>query len=143
LIVRPNGTVKVTNFGLDWLAVTAANKLAASTSDPAGPGALDPSFMAPEQVTGQHLDARTDIYAAGLTLFTLATGRNPFEIRKITNAMEIARMQVSSGFPMPSTIRATLPEQVDEIFGRCTMKNPSERYNSAEELLSAIKQALT
>jgi tetratricopeptide (TPR) repeat protein len=143
LICRSNGTVKVTNFGLDWLAVVAADKFGATTNDPANLTVLEPSYMAPEQVTGQSVDSRTDIYALGLVLFFLATGRSPFEIRRITDPIEIARMQVTSGFPMPSTIRATLPEQVDELFVRCTMKNPNERFANADELLKAIKQSLT
>jgi serine/threonine-protein kinase len=82
------------------------------------------------------------MYSLGLILFVLATGRNPFEIRKLTDPLEIARMQVSSGFPMPSTIRATLPESVDSLFVKCTKKNPAERYGSADEFLEEVKVAL-
>jgi serine/threonine-protein kinase len=142
LMTHPNGSLKITDFCLSRLVAVAADKPGLVSHDLAIPLALDACYMAPEQVTGHAADARTDIYNLGLVLFFMATGRSPFEIRKVTDQIEVARMQVSSGFPMPSTIRATLPEQVDDLFVRCTMKNPAERYGSAGELLEAIKQHL-
>lgn len=142
LVLRSSGNLKVLNFGLDWMALSASGLPGGTTEAPAGPPVGDPAYLAPEQVTGQPLDVRTDMYSLGLILFVLATGRNPFEIRKLTDPLEIARMQVSSGFPMPSTIRATLPESVDSLFVKCTKKNPAERYGSADEFLEEVKVAL-
>jgi len=98
----------------------------------------DPQFLAPEQIIGAEVDERTDIYAMGLIIFFALTGRTPFEVKRINDTQEIARMQVQVSLPRPSTIRATLPTSVDDIFQKCVNKSAAHRYQSAVELLADI-----
>lgn len=100
----------------------------------------DPQYMAPEQIVGHDIDNRTDIYALGLLLFYVLTGRTPFEARRVQDTQEIARMQVQSSLARPSTLRATLPTIVDEIFLKCVYKSPTSRYQSIEELIDDISR---
>lgn len=100
---------------------------------------IDPQYMAPEQIIGSDVDSRTDIYAFGLLLFFVLTGRTPFEVKRVQDTQEIARMQVQTSLTRPSTIRATLPAKVDDIFLKCVYKSPLSRYQSISELLADIR----
>ncbi len=99
----------------------------------------DPQYLAPEQIIGTDVDCRTDIYAFGLLLFFVLTGRTPFEVKRINDTQEIARMQVQVSLPRPSTIRATLPSAVDEVFLKCVNKSALSRYQSVSELLGDLR----
>ena len=138
IIVRSTGEIKVVDFGLAKILTDAASHVAAN-EDSQRTLVGTPQYMAPEQILGTPVDARTDIYALGLTMFYVLTGRTPFDVKKITDPLEISRMQINSSFPRPSTLRATLPSQIDELFVRCTQKNPADRYPTvndfAEDLL--------
>lgn len=101
---------------------------------------LDPQYLAPEQIIGSDVDARTDIYAFGLLLFFVLTGRTPFEVKRVQDTQEIARMQVQASLTRPSTIRATLPSMVDDVFLKCVYKSPLSRYQSISELLEDFRQ---
>lgn len=103
----------------------------------------DPQFLAPEQIVGAEVDERTDIYAVGLLLFFAITGRTPFEVKRINDTQEIARMQVQVALTRPSAIRATLPSAVDDIFLKCVSKAPATRYQTVQELHSDISNLVT
>ncbi len=135
VILRQAGDIKVVDFGLAKILSDAAPKPLDTDDDSQRTLLGTPQYMAPEQILGNAVDPRTDIYAMGLTLFFVLTGRTPFDVRKVTDPLEISRMQVHSSFPRPSTLRATLPRKVDEVFVRCTQKNPGDRYSSAREFL--------
>jgi serine/threonine protein kinase len=137
VILRQSGGVKVVDFGLARiLSEAAANAGLREDSQPTLVGT--PQYMAPEQIMGTEVDCRTDIYSLGMTLYYLLTGRTPFDVKKITDPVEIARMQVHASFPRPSTLRATLPPKFDEVFARCTQKSPSDRYPSVQALLDDL-----
>lgn len=99
----------------------------------------DPQYLAPEQIIGTDVDCRTDIYAFGLLLFFVLTGRTPFEVKRINDTQEIARMQVQVSLPRPSTIRATLPSIVDEVFLKCVNKSALSRYQTVSDLLGDLR----
>lgn len=103
----------------------------------------DPQYLAPEQIIGGAIDERTDIYASGLILFFLLTGRTPFEVKRVNDTHEIARMQVQAALTRPSSIRATLPSAVDDIFLKCVSKSSDNRYRTVQELLSDINSLQT
>ncbi len=134
VIQRESGDIKVVDFGVAKILSDAAT-YALAEEDSQRTLVGTPQYMAPEQILGQPVDARADIYALGLTIFYLVTGRTPFDIKKVTDPVEISQMQVHSSFPKPSTLRATLPAKLDEIFIRCTQKNPNDRYLSVKEFL--------
>ncbi len=128
--------VKIVDFGIAKLLDEGATMV---TQD--GSTCGTPSYMAPEQVMGRDLDARTDIYALGVVLFELVTGKRPFMDTAAT-AILLKHLQE----PIPSVLEAYpelhIPERVDGIIQRCVAKRPEERYNSCIELRNACVAAL-
>ncbi len=90
-----------------------------------------PQYFAPEQARGLPVDARTDIYALGVTLFRAATGRLPFDG---TDWYEVARKHVEQEPPDPRSLNAELSPALEQVILRCMRKDPAERYQTAEEL---------
>ena len=97
-------------------------------------------FVAPEQVLGGAVDARTDVYALGGVLYTALTGRVPFERADIA-----AKLYASVNEPVPSVRewRPELPAAVDGVIARATAKDPDARYATAGEFAAAARAALT
>src|SRR6185503_13472553 len=94
-------------------------------------------YMAPEQLRGGSVDARTDLFALGILLYELAAGRRPF-----TGA---SSADVSSSIlrdtPAPlASVRADLGPELDRLVGRCLEKDPSARFQSALEVSQALRR---
>lgn len=98
-----------------------------------------PSYMSPEQARGETLDGRSDIYALGVMLFEMATGRRPFES---DTPYSIAVMQVTAQPPQPRTINAQITMAVESVILKALRKNPEERYQTAKALAEALKLAI-
>ncbi len=90
-------------------------------------------YVAPEQVLGQRVDARADIYALGCLLFEALTGEAPFE-RSAPGAGAAALAHVDAPRPSPLDIRPDLPREFDDVIKRAMAKDPEERYPSAGDL---------
>jgi serine/threonine protein kinase len=92
-------------------------------------GTLD--YMPPEQINGEDVDPRSDVYALGCVLYEVLTGRVPFD-----RDSEVAKLfaHVSSAVPSASAQRPELTERVDELIRRAMAKRPEERFTSVEEL---------
>ncbi|HVO31761.1 MAG TPA: serine/threonine-protein kinase, partial [bacterium] len=95
----------------------------------------NPLYMAPEQVRGGGLDARTDIYAAGLLLLALLCGRHPAEDEPLAALLNRA---LNAQVPRPSDVNRALPEEIDLLVLRATMLDPAHRYQTALEFAQAI-----
>src|SRR5262249_33973394 len=95
------------------------------------------TIMAPEQLMGGTVDARVDIYALGIPLFRMLTGRLPFDAK---NALLLAQQHLEDPVPRPSQ-RIPLPPSLDAIVLRCMEKQPERRYATVKELLAALKRA--
>ncbi|MCA9669441.1 MAG: protein kinase [Myxococcales bacterium] len=95
-----------------------------------------PQYMSPEQVLSRPLDARTDIYAVGLVLYKMLSGRTPFD------AAEVGSVLVDQVHkPPPPAVRpdgTALPEALQEVLTRCLQKAPADRYQTARELREAL-----
>ena len=87
--------------------------------------------VAPEQLLGQPVDARADIYALGCVLFQALTGVEPFD-HAVAEAGLLARLEAPP--PSPRAVRPDLPEAFDEVIQRAMAKNPNDRYPSAGDL---------
>jgi len=97
-----------------------------------------PAYMSPEQTLGEPIDARSDIYAAGVLLFQLLTGRLPFVAE---SPLAVAAMQCSTPAPRPSELRPVHPA-LEAICQKALGKRPEERYQSAREMRDALQSAL-
>jgi hypothetical protein len=96
------------------------------------------SAMAPEQIRGDAVDQRTDVYALGVLIYHLLTGRYPF---RADTRQEIERMNLEAPPPRPSQI-AAVPPAIDMVVLRCMDKRPERRYASVREVVTALHEAL-
>jgi hypothetical protein len=112
VLLTTSGAVKVVDFGI--AQVESINTRLTREGDVIG----TPAYMAPEQLVGSAVDARTDIYAVGVVLTEMLTGQHPL---------------------VPG--RRSMPVSASEIAWRCIRTDPSDRYPSARELLAALEQA--
>jgi len=133
ILIAPDGTPKISDFGLAKFLV---NDQGISLS-----GVLlgTPSYMAPEQVSGngKHIGPGTDIYALGALLYEMLTGAAPF--RGFT-PMETLCQVVEAELVPPSRLRHGVPEDLETICLKCLERDPARRYASAEELADDLKR---
>jgi serine/threonine-protein kinase len=94
--------------------------------------------MAPEQIRGEPVDQRTDVYALGVLMYHMMTGRVPF--RGFTQ-QETDRMIQESPAPRPSQ-SAAVSQAVDAVVIKCMSKNPADRYPSAQAVAEALREAV-
>ena len=128
------GRVKLTDFGVARIQdPDAANK----TQVGAG-GIGTPRYMSPEQAQGQRVDARSDLFSAGIVLYELLAGVRPFEG---DNPFAIIHQIVSSVPPPPTYHNPRLPKAVDAVVAKALAKNRDERFSSAREFAMALKAA--
>jgi serine/threonine-protein kinase len=133
LMVTGDGIVKVMDFGIARIA--GSEHL---TSDGFTMGT--PAYMAPEQVRGAEVDARSDIYSMGVVLYRLWTGQLPFQGE---TPFAIAHRQLNED-PIPLKIAAPeLPSWCELVLSRALAKNPDERYQTALEFKNALATAAT
>ena len=116
------GRVRITDFGL---AGVSGEALRAGT----------PAYMAPEQLAGQEVTARSDIYALGLVLYEVFTGRRALEG---ANLAELIHRREQSGITPPSELVRDLDVQVDQTIMRCLRPSPAERPSSAMAVAAAL-----
>jgi serine/threonine-protein kinase len=99
-----------------------------------------PQYMAPEQVEGGPIDRRADLYAMGIILFEMLTGRLLFEA---TSPMAIMLQHAQANIPSPRQFNPTLSPAWDEVIRRSLAKDPGERYASARIMAEAVQAAWT
>jgi eukaryotic-like serine/threonine-protein kinase len=122
VLVGERGTVKIIDFGL---ATTAFGEGLTATGAMLG----TPHYMAPEQVRGKPVDARTDVYALGALAYHLVTGRPPFSGE---NAIAIGFAHISETPRPPRELRADCPAELDAAIVAALAKNPSDRPAGAK-----------
>jgi serine/threonine-protein kinase len=126
VMIDGRGRAKITDFGLANLAgMIEGEEVRAGT----------PSYMAPEQLAGREVTVKSDIYALGLLLYELFTGRRAFEAR---NARELARLQQTSEPTSPSSHVSELDPAVERIVLRCLDREPGRRPAGALAVSAAL-----
>ena len=140
LRITTDGRVKILDFGLAKLRASAVASLASETVSETYSVAGTLPYMAPEQVLGGEIDARTDIHAAGAVLYEMATGQRAFATGDRSHLT--AAILRSSPRPAGSLNRKLSPE-LSRIIGKCLEKEPEDRYQSARELAIDLRRLQT
>ena len=98
-----------------------------------------PKYMAPEQIRGDRVDARTDIYALGIIMYEMITGKVPFDR---PNSVNILMAHVNEEAPALRTMNPNIQisPQIEETIGRCMAKDVDLRFRSMDEVLAALKR---
>jgi len=128
IMIAEEGRVKVTDFGIAK-ATTEKGQTRAGTRL----GTL--WYMSPEQVKGKPVDARSDLYAMGITLFQMVTGKLPF----FGNSdFEIMKAHTETPPPDPKKIKKDIPKPLSGVILKLLEKNPGKRYQTVDEVLKAL-----
>jgi serine/threonine protein kinase len=132
ILVDRNGMVKVTDFGIA--------KAAFAEEDLTATGNLlgTARYLAPEQVQGGRPDGRTDLYAMGVVLYEMLTGRVPFE--GPTHIATATKRLTEEPVP-PRSLRPGIPRPMDAVVLKAMARDPDDRFESAEEMGSALDRA--
>jgi serine/threonine protein kinase/Tfp pilus assembly protein PilF len=144
IFVTRRDEAKVMDFGLakwtdDPASVDSGSPTAAVQGQLTTPGMTMGTFayMSPEQVRGEPVDARSDLFALGVVLYEMATGSSPFSG---TTAGVIGNEILSKVPPPPTRSNPALPAELEKIIGKALEKDPSLRYQSASELKVDLKR---
>ncbi len=140
VFVSEEGQAKLLDFGLAKLVRPPSEATASVSLTETGitPGTLP--YMAPEQLRGEKVDARADIYALGTVLYEMVTGQRPFREELATRLAD----DILHKPPAPPTrLNPDMPARLEEIVLKCLEKAPENRYQSAKELLVDLRRLCT
>lgn len=132
IILLPNGTLKVTDFGIARFSRSETKTL---TEQAIG----SVHYIAPEQAKGEQTDERADIYSIGVVLYEMLAGKVPFDSE---NAVSVALMQVQANAEKLTQINPNIPKGLEQICVHAMQKNPDDRYQSATEMLLDIEEII-
>lgn len=125
--------VKIADFGLAFLATAEADARTRLTSANTAVGS--PHYIAPEQISGEQVDARADIYSLGATIFHLLAGQPPYSGRPM---MQILSQKMAVDAPRLRTVRSDISDATDQLVADMMARRPEDRIASYSELLGRI-----
>ena len=131
VMIDQSGIVKIMDFGVARALNTNCTQTGAVLGTPA--------YMAPEQASGQRIDQRADIYALGLIAYELFTGVAAFAA---DTPVALALKQIREMPVRPRSLEPSLPVMVEKVILKCLNKNPGQRYQSVDELDSALAETI-
>ncbi len=131
IMLLKNGKVKVTDFGIA--------KAMSSTQTKSGVVLGTPSYMSPEQINGQYIDGRSDIFSLGVVLFEMLSGQVPFHGKNITNLL----YQIAQGkHPSIRDINPKIPKVCEQIINKALEKKPEDRFQTGTEMAKYLTATL-
>lgn len=133
LMITRKGVVKIADFGLARLSQGGQNVNLTQVGMTMG----TPTYMSPEQVHGDSVDPRSDIYSLGVTCYHMLAGRPPF---RGETALAVAVKHIKDEAPQLSLARPDLPKSVCDMVHKMMAKKPQKRYQDAAEILEDIKK---
>jgi serine/threonine protein kinase len=134
ILLSAEGTPYLTDFGLARMASLGSSTLSSDVL------LGTPHYISPEQaVGGEHLTPATDVYALGVVLYELATGRVPYTG---DTPYAIVHAHIYDPLPAPRSLNPALPEAVEAVLNKALAKDPSKRYASATALIEAYRAAV-
>jgi serine/threonine-protein kinase len=134
ILVTYEGVAKLLDFGI----AKATHQSSGSTETGEIKGKF--SYMAPEQILGAEVDRRCDIFAAGIVLYLLTTGKHPF--KGANTAAVIHSITTDTPVPPPSSLVADYPSELEQVLLKALEKDVHKRWASAEEMRAALERAL-
>jgi serine/threonine protein kinase len=131
ILVGEGDAVKIVDFGLASMAQHVGSRLTKS-------GILigTPQYMAPEQITGEKIDSRTDLYSLGVMMYEMFTGSQPF---RGDTAVSILFNHLEGDIPPPHTVCAEIPIELSDLIMAAMAKNPDHRPQTANDLLEKLR----
>ncbi len=132
IMVDNDGHAKLADFGV-------ARVSDGQDTSQAGTMVGTPAYMSPEQIQGQKVDRRTDLFSAGVVLYQFLTGQKPFSGGGVYT---LARKILHDDPPAPSLIVTSISPEYDQVIARALAKKPEDRYQTAGEFSEALNRAL-
>jgi eukaryotic-like serine/threonine-protein kinase len=133
LLIEPGGRVKLTDFGVARIQ----NSGEATRTQGSMVGTL--KYMSPEQVQGQKIDSRADLFSVGVVLYQLLTDKRPFDG---DNDFSIIHQIIGHTPEPPSSFNGKLPSAIDAVVARALAKDREERFATARDFASALQSAM-
>lgn len=130
IMVTQKGEVKVTDFGI-------ATALATGTISGEKEAVGSVHYLSPEQAKGQTVDARSDLYSLGITMYEMATGQVPFDGE---TPVAVAAKQINTPLPNPCASNDELLPGLGDIIEKLAEKKPEDRFQSADELIKELRR---
>ena len=133
IMVLTDGGVKLMDFGI-------ARDQAFGDLTETGTGLGTPSYMSPEQILGDKLDYRSDMFSLGVVLYQMVCGRKPFIEDEHKSVMHKIRLEK---YPPPRRLNPEIPRELERIMARCMMKRKEDRFKSTQDLVLALERFIS
>jgi hypothetical protein len=132
IMIDNTGHAKLTDFGVAYVP--------SSTMTQTGTALGSPRYMSPEQVLGQPVDGRSDIFSLGVVLYEALTRRTPFEEPQDTTVFALMNRIAGTAHTPLRKVDPQIPDGFERVVGRALAKNPAERYQNAGEMAADLRK---
>jgi serine/threonine protein kinase/Tol biopolymer transport system component len=139
ILVTPNGTVKLLDFGVAKLLSTRSpdeSTISASAATMDGMILGTPAYMSPEQAQAGSVDGRSDLFSMGLILFEMLSGRRAFSGK---NHLAVLSAILHEEPPAIRQFRPEIPVELEQVLNRCLRKDPQRRFQNASDVRAALE----